>query len=75
MKNLELWEVNVYLMVKFSEADIGHLRIKYVNDMILNEYNSSKDGRSKAMKYDAEVVLVQCHFVYCSIMYSIDFCF
>jgi len=58
MKNLELWELNVYLMDKFSEADIGHLRIKYVNDMIFNEYNSSEDGRSKVMKYDAEVVLV-----------------
>ena len=45
-------------MEKFSEADIGHLRIKYVNDMICNEYNISDDGRSKVMKYDAEVVLV-----------------
>ena len=50
MKNLELWEVNVYLMDKFSEADIGHLRIKYVNDMICNEYNISDDGRSKVIK-------------------------
>ena len=58
MKNLELWELNVYLMDKFSETDIGHLRIKYVNDMIFNEYNSSDDGRSKVMKYDAEVILV-----------------
>ena len=58
MKNLELWEVNVYLMDKFSEADIRHLRIKYVNDMIFNEYNSSDDGRFKVTKYDAEVVLV-----------------
>ena len=58
MKNLELWELNVYLMDKFSEADIGHLRIKYVNNMIFNEYNCSEDGRSKVMKYDVEVVLV-----------------
>ena len=58
MKNLELWEVNVYLMDKFSEADIGHLRIKYVNDMIFNEYNCFVDGQSKVMEYDAEVILV-----------------
>ncbi|XP_066344439.1 uncharacterized protein [Miscanthus floridulus] len=53
-QNLELWELNVYLMDNFSEADIGHLHIKHVNDMIFNEYNSSDDGRSKVMKYDAE---------------------
>ncbi|CAD6239331.1 unnamed protein product [Miscanthus lutarioriparius] len=61
MKNLELWELNVYLMDKFLEADIGHLRIKYVNDMIFNEYNSSDDGRSKVMKYDAELPMVEVH--------------
>jgi len=44
MKNLELWDLNVYLMDKFSKADIGHLRIKYINDMIFNEYNCSVDG-------------------------------
>ena len=46
------------LMDKFSKADIVHLRIKYVNDMIFNEYNSSDDGRSKVIKYDVEVILV-----------------
>jgi len=45
-------------MDKFSEADIGHLRIKYVNDMIFNEYNCFVDGQSKVMEYDAEVILV-----------------
>ena len=58
MKNLELWDLNVYLMDKFSKADIGHLRIKYINDMIFNEYNCSVDGRSKVMEYDVEVILV-----------------
>ena len=58
MKNLELYDLNVYLMDKFSKADIGHLRIKYVNDMIFNEHNCSVDGRSKVMEYDAEVILV-----------------
>ena len=29
-----------------------------IDDMIFNEYNSSDDGQSKVMKYDAEVVLV-----------------
>lgn len=73
MKNLELWDLNVYLMDKFCEADVGHLRIKYVNDMIFNEFNCSDVGRSKVMEYDAEVNTscnVTC--VYCSIMYSID---
>jgi hypothetical protein len=58
MKNLKLWDRTVCLMDKFSEADIGHLRIKYVNDMIFNEHNCFVDGRSKVMEYDAEVILV-----------------
>ena len=58
MKNLELWDLNVNLVDKFCEDDVDHLRIKYVNDMIFNEFNCSDVGRSKVMEYDAEVILV-----------------
>jgi len=54
MKNLELWDLNVNLVDKFCEDDVHHLRIKYVNDMIFNEFNYSDVGRSKVMEYDAE---------------------
>ena len=43
---------------KFSEADAPHLRIKFVNDMIFNGFNSSDVGRSLVMEYDDEVRLV-----------------
>jgi hypothetical protein len=76
MKNLELWDINVSLEDKFSEADTGHIRIKYVNDMIFNEYNYSTDGRSQVMEYDAKVIPVAIfYFVFYSLMYSIDCCF
>jgi len=76
MKNLELWDINVSLEDKFSEADTGHIRIKYVNDMIFNEYNYSTDGRSQVMEYDAKVIQVAIfYFVFYSLMYSIDCCF
>ena len=59
MKNLELWDPSVSMMEKYCEADIPHVRIKYVNEMIFNDFNSSDDGLSKVKEYDAEVILVQ----------------
>lgn len=47
MKNLELWDRNAAMKDKFNEDDIGHLRIKYVNEMIFNEHNTSDEGKSK----------------------------
>ena len=46
------------MMEKYCEADIPHVRIKYVNEMIFNDFNSSDDGLSKVKEYDAEVILV-----------------
>ena len=37
MKNLELFEVNLNMIEKYTEDDIGHLRIKFVNNMVFNE--------------------------------------
>jgi hypothetical protein len=53
MKNLEHFEVNLNMMEKYSEDDIGHLRIKLVNDMVFNDHNYAIVGKSKIM----EVVL------------------
>ena len=58
MKNLELWDPSVSMMEKYCEADIPHIHIKYVNEMIFNDFNSSDDGLSKVKEYDAEVILV-----------------
>ena len=46
------------MMEKYYEADIPRVRIKYVNEMIFNYFNSSDDGLSKVKEYDAEVILV-----------------
>ncbi|XP_066345039.1 uncharacterized protein [Miscanthus floridulus] len=54
MKNLELWDPSVSMMEKYCEADIPHVCIKYVNEMILNDFNSSDDCLSKVKEYDAE---------------------
>ena len=54
MKNLELFEVNLNMIEKYTEDDIGHLRIKFVNDMVFNEFNCAHDGQSKVR----EVILV-----------------
>jgi hypothetical protein len=53
MKNLEHFEVNLDMMEKYSEEDIGHLCIKLVNDMVFNDHNCAILGKSKIM----EVVL------------------
>lgn len=58
MKNLELYEANADLLAKYTEADIAHLLIKYVNEMIWNEHNIANDGRANVEQYDAEVILV-----------------
>jgi hypothetical protein len=53
LKNQEHFEVNLDMMEKYSEDDIGHLRIKLVNDMVFNDHNCAIVGKSKIM----EVVL------------------
>ena len=58
MKNLELFEVNLNMIEKYTEDDIGHLRIKFVNDMVFNEFNCAHDGQSKVR----EVILVPMLF-------------
>ncbi|XP_066339486.1 uncharacterized protein [Miscanthus floridulus] len=55
MKNLEAWAINVDMMDKLNEADICHLRIKYVNDMLSSPFNSTDEGRFKVQEFD-EVV-------------------
>ena len=58
MKNLELWDPSVSMMEKYCEADIPHVRIKYVDEMIFNDFSCSDDGLSKVKEYDVEVILV-----------------
>jgi len=58
MKNLELFELNFNMIEKYTEDDIGHLRIKFVNDMVFNEFNCAHDGQSKVR----EVILVPMLF-------------
>jgi len=58
MKNLELFEVNLNMIEKYTEDDIGHLRIKFVNDMVFNKFNCAHDGQSKVR----EVILVPMLF-------------
>lgn len=58
MKNLEAWAINVDMMDKFNEADICHLRIKYVNDMLSSPFNSADEGRFKVQEFDEVVILV-----------------
>ena len=40
MKNLELWASSVSMMEKYCEVDIPRVHIKYVNEMIFNDFNS-----------------------------------
>ena len=58
MKNLEAWAINVDMMDKFNEADICHLCIKYVNDMLSSPFNSADEGRLKVQEFDEVVILV-----------------
>jgi len=58
MKNLEAWAINVDMMDKLNEADICHLRIKYVNDMLSSPFNSADEGRFKVQEFDEVVILV-----------------
>ena len=46
------------MIEKYTEDDIGHLRIKFVNDMVFNEFNYAHDGQSKVR----EVILVPMLF-------------
>ena len=54
IKNLEHFEVHLNMLEKYTEDDISQLRIKLVNDMVFNEYNSAYDGTCKVK----EVILV-----------------
>lgn len=62
IKNLEEFQIHINMEAKYTEADISHLRIKILNDMIFNEFNYADDGQSKIN----EVILVAGLSPFCS---------
>jgi hypothetical protein len=47
MMNLEHYDLGVNMMEKYSENDIGHIRMKYVNDMVFCDQNIATVAQSK----------------------------
>ncbi|TVU17751.1 hypothetical protein EJB05_33806, partial [Eragrostis curvula] len=55
MKCLQLWDPNVYMMDKFSPADVPNIRIKCLNDMVFSEDNVATNSVSIIKRHNREV--------------------
>ena len=47
LMNLQYYDIGVNMKDKYTEGDIPNLRMKLLNDMVFNEYNTAHAGVSK----------------------------